>query len=246
MRLTLHRIPGVFYLTSVFWIYKYCTDLVIFDREREDHMYNVVPYILSDFLSFLVPLVLWPTLYVVLVYFISHLRQDYLATRVFTMIASTVSVQFAVQGLSLLSASIFRSFAQASIVGNALNLFQLVSSGFLVTNVPEYVKWVRWISPFFYSFRIVATVQFKDRRFDCPAESAANLNQVSQSSQVFTLSSRCAVRRQCGAQWAQIRLQYQHWRLVRRPYRTRSRRICSSLPCALVAPLWRSQTCFGN
>ncbi|ORX36262.1 P-loop containing nucleoside triphosphate hydrolase protein [Kockovaella imperatae] len=175
--LTFQLIPGVFYLTSVFWIYKYCTDLLIFDREREDHMYSVVPYILSDFLSFLVPSVLWPTIYIVLVYFLAGLRKDQLAARLFTMTASTISVQFAVQGISLLAASIFRSFAGASMVGNALNLFQLVSAGFLVVHVPAYVKWVRWISPFFYSFRIVATIQFKDRQFDCPAESAANLNQ---------------------------------------------------------------------
>ena len=173
------RIPGVFYLTSVFWIYKYCTDLLIFDREREDHLYDVVPYILSNWLSFLLPTILWPTIYIILVYFISKLRTDDLAARLFTMIASTVSVQFAVQGASLLSSSIFRSFASASMVGNALNLFQLVSSGFLVTNVPVYVKWIRWISPYFYSFRIVANTQYKDRIFHCPADSAANLAQVS-------------------------------------------------------------------
>jgi hypothetical protein len=62
-------------------------------------------------------------------------------------------VQFCVQGLALLAASITRSFAAASVVGNALNLFQIMSSGFIVTTVPPYVWWIRWISPYFYSFR---------------------------------------------------------------------------------------------
>lgn len=62
-------------------------------------------------------------------------------------------MQFCTQGLALLSASLTRSFATASVVGNALNLFQIMSSGFIVTWVPPYVWWIRWISPYFYSFR---------------------------------------------------------------------------------------------
>lgn len=175
--LSFQLIPGVFYLQQVFWIYKFCTDLVIFDREREDRLYDVIPYVLSDFISYLVPSILSPTIYVVLVYFISKLRTDELAANLFISIASTILVQFTTQGLALLSASLLRSFSAASMLGNSLNLFQIMSSGFILTNVPVYVAWIRWISPYFYSFRIIATTQFKDRVFDCPAESNANLNQ---------------------------------------------------------------------
>ncbi|WVR04136.1 hypothetical protein IAU60_001135 [Kwoniella sp. DSM 27419] len=171
--LSFQLIPGVFYLQQVFWIYKFCTDLVIFDRERED----VTPYILSDFVSFLLPSVLSPTIYVLAVYFIAKLRTEDLAARLFTSIASTILVQFATQGFSLIAASLTRSFATASLVGNATNLFMIMSSGFIVTDVPPYVEWIRWISPYFYSFRIIATTQFRDRVFDCPQDSAANLNQ---------------------------------------------------------------------
>ncbi|WVQ94560.1 hypothetical protein IAU59_001640 [Kwoniella sp. CBS 9459] len=171
--LSFQLIPGVFYLQQVFWVYKFCTDLVIFDRERED----VVPYVVSDFVSFLLPSIASPTIYVVAVYFIAKLRTDELAARLFISIASTILVQLFTQGMSLVAAALLRSFAAASMMGNALNLFMIVSSGFIVTHVPPYVAWIRWISPYFYSFRIIATTQFKDRIFDCPADSAANLEQ---------------------------------------------------------------------
>ncbi|KIR58002.1 ABC transporter [Cryptococcus bacillisporus CA1873] len=103
--LSFQLIPGVFYLQQVFWIYKFCTDLVIFDREREDRLYDVVPYVISDFISYLIPSILSPTIYVVLVYFISKLRTDNLAANLFISIASTILVQFATQGLALLSVS---------------------------------------------------------------------------------------------------------------------------------------------
>ncbi|ODN87104.1 ABC transporter [Cryptococcus wingfieldii CBS 7118] len=175
--LSFQLIPGVFYLQQVFWIYKFCTDLVIFDREREDSLYDVIPWVISDYLSFLIPSIFEPTIYVVLVYFISKLRTDELAAHLFTTIASTLLVQMTTQGLALISAATLRSFPAASMLGNSINLFQIMSSGFILTHVPPYVAWIRWISPYFYSFRIVATTQFKDRIFDCPSDSDANLNQ---------------------------------------------------------------------
>lgn len=54
----------------------------------------------------------------------------------------------------MLAASVTRAFAAASVIGNALNLFQIMSAGFLVVSVPPYVWWIRWISPYFYSFRM--------------------------------------------------------------------------------------------
>ncbi|TXT10968.1 hypothetical protein VHUM_01719 [Vanrija humicola] len=175
--LSFQLIPGVFYLQQVFWIYKFCTDLIIFDREREDRLYDVVPWVIADWLSFLLPAIVAPSIYMILVYFISELRMDDVASRVFTVIASTMAVQFSTQGLALLVSSVTRSFPEASLFGNAVNIFQILSAGFAIVHPPQYVKWIRWISPYFYSFRIVATVIFKDRIFDCPRDSQANLDQ---------------------------------------------------------------------
>ncbi|KAL1410291.1 hypothetical protein Q8F55_004297 [Vanrija albida] len=175
--LSFQLIPGVFYLQQVFWIYKFCTDLIIFDREREDRLYEVVPWVIADWLSFLVPAIVAPTVYMILVYFISELRMDDVASRLFTVIASTMVVQFSTQGLALLVTSVTRSFPEASLFANAVNIFQILSAGFAIVHPPQYVKWIRWISPYFYSFRIVCTVIFKDRTFDCPQDSQANLDQ---------------------------------------------------------------------
>ncbi|OXG10187.1 ABC transporter family protein [Cryptococcus neoformans Ze90-1] len=142
--LSFQLIPGVFYLQQVFWIYKFCTDLVIFDREREDRLYDVIPYVFSDFISYLIPSILSPAIYVVLVYFISKLRTDDLAANLFITIASVI----------------FRGIY-------AGQLAEFVSND-ECTGVDDISNQV---------LGIVATTQFKDRIFDCPAESNANLNQ---------------------------------------------------------------------
>lgn len=107
----------------------------------------------------------------------------------------TILVQFATQGLALFAAAVTREFAVASLVANAINIFQLyvcpkppthrcyqslttsLSAGFILVEPPVYAAWIRWLSPYFYSFRIVATVLFKDRTFACPSVSQANLEQ---------------------------------------------------------------------
>ncbi|ORY27652.1 P-loop containing nucleoside triphosphate hydrolase protein [Naematelia encephala] len=190
--LSFQLIPGVFYLQQVFWIWKFCTDLVIFDREREDRLYDVVPFIASDFVSFLAPSVLSPAVYVILVYFIAGLRKDDLAARLFTTVASTVCVQFCVQGGSLIAVrsitmsrnlrlTFYRppwSDPLPKLRSLAIPLTSSKCEDFDFNgNLPAYVAWIRWISPYFYSFRIVATEQYKDRVFNCPQDSAANLGQ---------------------------------------------------------------------
>ncbi|BEI93776.1 uncharacterized protein CcaverHIS019_0602350 [Cutaneotrichosporon cavernicola] len=175
--LSFQMIPGVFYLQQVFWVYKFCNDLIIFDREREDNLYDVVPYVLSDWVSFLLPAILSPAVYVIILWFIAGMRHDHVAQGLFTIIGSTLLVQCAIQGLALFVSSVTRSFAQASLIGNAINIFQLLSAGFVLVDPPDYAEWIRWLSPYFYSFRIVATVVFKDRVFDCPPISNANLAQ---------------------------------------------------------------------
>lgn len=49
---------------------------------------DVIPYVISDFLSWLLPSILSPLCYILLVYFIADLRSDDLAANMFTVVAS--------------------------------------------------------------------------------------------------------------------------------------------------------------
>lgn len=52
-------------------------------------------------------------------------------------------------------------------LGNAISIFLTLSSGFFIVDVPNWIRWFRWLSPMFYSFRIVAITQFRNRDFAC-------------------------------------------------------------------------------
>ncbi|KAF8305817.1 hypothetical protein DL93DRAFT_2232864 [Clavulina sp. PMI_390] len=167
-----------FYLTLLYNIYRLCeTDLVVFDREREDNLYAVVPYVISDLIANLPLHILAPTIFTIIMYFMAGLRSSNLASDLLIFIASNVLCQLVMMGFALLTASCIRTYATASLLSNALSLFLLLTAGYLIISPPIWLRWIRWVSLFFYSFRIIITSQFRDRKFDCPGVTGVLLNQ---------------------------------------------------------------------
>ncbi|KAG8839536.1 hypothetical protein FRC18_010315 [Serendipita sp. 400] len=165
-----------FYLTNVYSIYRYCNELVVFDRERQDHLYKVLPWLISEVLSNLSINVFFPSLFAVIVYFMIGLRTSPLAQSLFILIAECILVQLGSIGFSLVSASMVREFASASLMANGISIFFFLSAGYSILKPPVYVNWIKYISVYWYGFRITAISQFKGRVFACenvPRDSVA-------------------------------------------------------------------------
>ncbi|KZT29972.1 P-loop containing nucleoside triphosphate hydrolase protein [Neolentinus lepideus HHB14362 ss-1] len=162
-----------FYLSIVIYIFILCNNLVIFDREREDHLYSVVPYVLSNFLAFLPINVMGPTLYAIIIYFMCGFRKDNLARYLFICILQ----QLASFAYALFAGSMARPFAEASLLANGLSIMFVLSAGYIIVNLPAYIGWTRWLSPYFYGFRWVAISQFKGKEFSCSGFEGSARNQ---------------------------------------------------------------------
>ncbi|KAJ1301061.1 hypothetical protein OPQ81_003479 [Rhizoctonia solani] len=176
--LSYQHAPCYFYLTLIYAIYKFCeTDLVIFDREREDHLYQVFPWLISEYTSTLALHAISSGLFAVILYFLANMRTEDLAANLFIFVAECVLVQLGTVGFALLAASLQRTYAQASLMANGLSIFFLLTAGYLLIHPPVYVEWVKWISVYYYGFRAVAISQFKNRTFACPGVEDAARNQ---------------------------------------------------------------------
>ncbi|CAE6514119.1 unnamed protein product [Rhizoctonia solani] len=194
--LSYQHAPCYFYLTLIYAIYKFCeTDLVIFDREREDHLYQVFPWLISEYISTLLLNAISSGLFAIILYFLTNMRTENLAANLFIFVAECVLVQLGTVGFALLAASLQRTYAQASLMANGLSIFFLLTAGYLLIHPPVYVDWVKWISVYYYGFRAVAISQFKNRTFACPGVEGAARNQASCSyhhaSMPLTLYGKC-------------------------------------------------------
>ncbi|KAG8931848.1 hypothetical protein FRC02_002035 [Tulasnella sp. 418] len=161
-------VPYYTYLVLIFSIYKFCAaDLIIFDREREDHLYAVAPWLISELLSNAPIQIISAAVFALIVYFMTNMRTDDLAANLFIFITAIIMEQFATIGFSLLAASINRIYATASLIANATQIFFAMSAGALLIRPPPYIDWVKYISSYYFGFRAVTISQFQNRQFLC-------------------------------------------------------------------------------
>lgn len=159
--------PAYFYLSIIVHVWIQTGELIVFDRERDDRLYSVVPYVAASWLSFLPGNVIFPTVYAIIIYFMGGLRPDNLAVNVLSFIAQAILQQLAASGYALMMTAINRSFAQASLLANFFSIAFILSSGYLIVDLPVWVSWCRWWSPYYYGYHWIARLQFVGRTFAC-------------------------------------------------------------------------------
>jgi hypothetical protein len=113
----------------VVWTFKWCTTLIVYDRERQDNLYNPAAWLFSEFVAWLPVNIVAPVILAIITYFISNLRKDDLAYSLGVYVVNIVLVQLCYVSWALFAASIERSFARASLLGNALSIFFILSPG---------------------------------------------------------------------------------------------------------------------
>ncbi|CAE6438340.1 unnamed protein product [Rhizoctonia solani] len=176
--LSYQHAPCYFYLTLIYAIYKARnSSWEITEGEREDHLYQVFPWLISEYISTLALHAVSSGLFAIILYFLTNMRTESLAANLFIFIAECVLVQLGTVGFALLAASLQRTYAQASLMANGLSIFFLLTAGYLLIHPPVYVSWVKWISVYYYGFRAVAISQFKNRTFACPGLEGVARNQ---------------------------------------------------------------------
>lgn len=104
--LSFQLVPVYGYMTLVIWTHRWCNSLVVFDREQEDNLYSPVAWVMAEYLAWLPVNLVVPSIYAVMVYFISHLRTDDLASNLGLFVADMILVQTAFVSWSLLAGSL--------------------------------------------------------------------------------------------------------------------------------------------
>eukprot|EP00842_Homolaphlyctis_polyrhiza_P000736 jgi/Hompol1/1663/HPOL_002739-RA len=157
------------YLMLIFVIYKLCNDMKVFDRERADYMYGVVPYLFSQFTSQLPFNVLFPLVYSTFMYFMMGLRTDSLGIHYLRFGVANVLGQLIIFAYSQFCVSLARDFATASLIGNAMFTFFSFSTGFFIQldSIPIYLRWISSISFLTYQYRLMASNEFSNKLYAC-------------------------------------------------------------------------------
>lgn len=133
------------YLILIFEIYRLSIDIQLFDREHNEGVVDVVPFLLSRRLArfFLEDLPV-PLIYSTIFYWMAGLWPD--AGTFFIFFSIVLLSHYIAVTLAATCIAASRSFAGASLIANLGFTMQSMSCGYFIQSqtIPVYVRWVKW------------------------------------------------------------------------------------------------------
>lgn len=169
---------GLLFFIAVFWgffpvfttIFTFPQERAMLAKERAVDMYRLSAYFMARNLSDL-PLDLFlPVVYVLIVYFMTHLRMT-VAAFFLTMLTLFLSI-IAAQGLGLAIGAAFMNLKKATTLASITMLTFMLAGGFFVQRVPVFIEWIRYLSFNYYTYRILLKIQYDaHQQYDCSSHS---------------------------------------------------------------------------
>lgn len=157
------------YLILIYETYRMSIDVQLFDREHNEDVVDVIPFLLSRRIARLVTEdVPVPLLYSVIFYWMAGFRADaptFLQFFAIVLLSQYIAVLYAMTCVAAV-----RDFAGASLVANMGYTIQTMSCGFFIQSntIPVYVRWLKWTGYLFYSFGALCANEFVGQFYDCP------------------------------------------------------------------------------
>jgi ABC-type multidrug transport system ATPase subunit len=157
------------YLILMFETYRLTIDIQVFDREYNENVVDVLPFLLSRRISrFFMEDFPVPLAFSTIFYWMAGFRAE----------ASTFLIFFAIVFINQYIAVTFaaccvaasRSFAVASLIGNMGYTIQSFACGFFIqaNTMPVYMRWLKWTAYCFYAFGALCANEFVGQFYDCP------------------------------------------------------------------------------
>jgi hypothetical protein len=137
----------------MFETYRLTVDIPLFDREHNENVVDVLPFLLSRRMArlFLEDLPV-PLLFSVIFYWMAGLGND--ASNFFIFFSIVLLFQYIGVTFATVCVAASRSFAGASLVANLGYTIQTFACGYFIQadTIPVYVRWLKWTSFVFYGF----------------------------------------------------------------------------------------------
>lgn len=161
------------YLMLLFEVYRLSSvDIKLFDRERSDNCVSIVGFLLSRRIAKLFTEdIIVPLFFSLTTYFMFGFV--YNAKNFFIYYATIFLIHETSMTGAMLSVSLSRNFANASLFSNLNYTLQSMACGYFVNakTMPVYVRWTKYIAYVWYGFGALIANQFTDFEGDCPYES---------------------------------------------------------------------------
>eukprot|EP00762_Andalucia_godoyi_P008436 ANDGO_04685.mRNA.1 putative ABC transporter ATP-binding protein/permease YOL075C len=157
------------YIFTVFSVNQKCQDLRVFDRERKDGMYSVLPYALSEYVMMMLPPTVFMLPFSLIYYHLVGLRPGW--DHFFIFYGIQTMAMWTSGAMAFMCSGLNRSFAVASLIANSFFTFISLGCGIFAQSdtLPVYIGWIQYVGFIYWGMRILQSNEFSNRLFDCPA-----------------------------------------------------------------------------
>jgi ABC-type multidrug transport system ATPase subunit len=178
------------YLILIFETYRLSIDIQLFDREHNENVVDVIPFLLSRRIArfpmedFPVPLI-----FSLIFYWMAGFRAEASTFLVFfsvVLLSQYIAVTFAMACIAMA-----RSFSAASLIANMGYTIQSMACGFFIQSntIPVYVRWLKWTAYVYYGFGALCANEFGGQFYDCPLEGGESNPACAQYTGSYVLAS---------------------------------------------------------
>ncbi len=147
-----------FFFTMTFWvfdamfgaIFAFPMERSIIFKERASGSYHLSAYFLAKTTSEAPTLFSLPTIFMTISYWMANVNSSFVI-----FLGSTACALLSVcagESIGLLCGALVMDFERALTCMVVVSLFLMVSGGFFVENIPSFVSWAKYLSPFKYAF----------------------------------------------------------------------------------------------
>ncbi|KJE95696.1 hypothetical protein CAOG_06121 [Capsaspora owczarzaki ATCC 30864] len=165
-------------------IAKFDSERASFYNERQDGMYDLLPYYLAKVLAELPFNVFFSVVYLIPIYFMANLKSD--AASFFIFGSVLFLVVYCSRSLAMVMAAAFPVFQAACFAANLVFTLFILSSGFLINldTIWAGVSWFAHVSYIRLGFEALSITEFSGMNFTCANVSTSVVDPVFLSSEV--------------------------------------------------------------
>lgn len=157
---------GLLFFVSIFWgvfasfnaVFAFPQERPVLARERASGMYALSSYFMSRMAGDLPMELALPTAFTVVVYLMAALNPSPAAFAL--TLAVILGYVLVAEGLGLAVGAVMMDAKRASTLVTVIMLAYLLTGGFYVHNVPEFMVWAKYTSFTYYCYRLLIAVQY--------------------------------------------------------------------------------------
>ncbi|XP_040381197.1 ABC transporter G family member 26 [Oryza brachyantha] len=165
---------GLIFYICIFWtssslfgsVYVFPFEKLYLVKERKADMYKLSAYYASSTLCDAVPHVVYPVLFMAILYFMAGLRRT-VACFCLTLLA-TLLIVFTSQGTGELLGAAILSVKRAGVMASLVLMLFLLTGGYYVQHIPKFIRWLKYVSFMHYGFNLLLKAQYHGHlTYDC-------------------------------------------------------------------------------